>query len=82
MYDKKSNKRKLITIIYLFINGLFILIIINGNLAIIKKNLFRLIEGIKKPIGNISINPNRKKFYWDLYFDIYFKLIYFNEFIY
>ena len=61
MYDKKSNKRKLITIIYLIINGLFILIIINGNLAIIKKNLFRLIEGIKKPIGNISINPNRKK---------------------
>ena len=54
LYDKKSNKRKIIKGINLVIYGVFILIPLNGNLAIITKDLFKWIEGMKKK--QIEIN--------------------------
>ena len=46
--DKKLNRRKLIAIIHLIINGLFILILLNDNSTFAKNKSFDLIEGMKK----------------------------------
>ena len=46
--DKKLNRRKLIAIIHLIINGLFILILLNDNSTFDKNISFDLIEGMKK----------------------------------
>ena len=48
LYDKISNRRKFITIIYFIINRLFILLVLKGSLRIKKQNVFKLIEWIKK----------------------------------
>ena len=54
LYDKKSNRRKIIKGINLINYGVFILIPLNGNLAIITKDLSKWIEGMKKK--QIEIN--------------------------
>ena len=51
--DKKLNRRKLIVIIHLIINGLFILILLNDNSTFDKNKSFDLIEGMKKTNGNM-----------------------------
>ena len=51
--DKKLNRRKLIAIIHLIINGLFILILLNDNSTFAKNISFDLIEGMKKTNGNM-----------------------------
>ena len=71
LYDKISNRRKFITRINLIINGLFILIILKGNLRIKKQNVFKLIEWIKKQMEIYGFIKSEKIFYWNLYFDIF-----------
>ena len=72
--DKKLNRRKLIAIIHLIINGLFILILLNDNTTFAKNKSFDLIEGMKKKQMEILwIKLNRKKIYWILYFHIYIR---------
>ena len=65
---KKLNRGKFITRINLIIYRKFIIILLNDNLAIVKKILFKLNERMKKTNGNIWINANQKEYFLEYIF--------------